>query len=104
MTTNLDKQLIQRIQEIGLNYSIDKIILFGSRARGDHHLTSDIDLAIYPLPGFEKRGELASDLDDLRTLLKIDTVFIDSQIDLQLLGNIRREGVTLYERSKSKVL
>ena len=102
MAFDLDEGLIQSIQEIGQNYAIEQIVLFGSRARGDHKPASDIDLAIFLLPGFNSSGRMTSDFDDLNTLLKIDTVFITEHIDPKLLENIKREGVLLYERAKHK--
>ncbi|MDR3584954.1 MAG: nucleotidyltransferase domain-containing protein [Desulfosporosinus sp.] len=102
MAFDLDGALIQSIREIGQNYAIEKIILFGSRAIGDHRPTSDIDLAVYLLPEFNNRGHMTSDFDDLNTLLKIDIVFINEHIDLKLLENIEREGLILYERTKHK--
>lgn len=100
---NLDKKLIQNIQRIGQEYDIEQILLFGSRARGNNKPKSDIDLAVFPSSGFSNRGRLSSDLDDIDTLLKVDVVFIDKQSDPKLLKNIEREGVILYERSKTKI-
>lgn len=96
---NLDIKVIQSIQNIGRHYAIRQIVLFGSRARGDHTPVSDVDLAVFPLTEFANRGRLASDFDDLETLLKIDIVFVDAQIDTKLMENIRKEGVLLYERT-----
>ena len=96
---SLDKRLVESIQRIGQRYPIERIVLFGSRARGDNKMVSDIDLAVFPMSGFDKRGSLTSELDDLDTLLKIDVVFHDESLDLRLLENILREGVTLYERT-----
>jgi len=81
MALDLDQGLIQSIQEIGRNYAIEQIVLFGSRARGDHKPTSDIDLAVFLMPEFNSRGRMISDFDDLNTLLKIDIVFINEHID-----------------------
>lgn len=96
---DLDKRLIESIQRIGHKYAIEKIVLYGSRARGDNKAVSDIDLAVFPSTEFDRRGYLASELDDLETLLKIDIVFIDNNTDECFLENIKREGVTLYERT-----
>ena len=99
MTFNLDNRLIQNIQEIGKSYAIQQIVLFGSRARGNHKRTSDIDLAVFLLPEFNSKGHVSSDIEDLNTLLKIDTVFINEHIDPKLLENIEKEGISLYERT-----
>jgi len=102
MAFNLDNRLTQTIQQIGQNYAIEQIVLFGSRARGDNKLISDIDLAVFPMPEFDKRGSLTSDLDDIETLLKLDIVFIDEQTDPGFRDNVVREGVILYERCEHK--
>ena len=95
----LNDGLISNIKKLGKKYQIDKIVLFGSRARGDNRFNSDIDLAIFTLPGFSNQGYLTSDIDDLNTLLKIDVVFINKDTDIKLLKNIEKEGVLLYEKS-----
>ena len=61
-----------------------KLVLFGSRARGDNRPRSDIDLAVFGM-------------DDLPTLLKYDVVFIDDYTSPELLAEIDRDGVILYE-------
>lgn|SRR5690554_1302571 len=101
MSNKLDKGLISDIKELGDKYLIDKIVLFGSRARGDNKSNSDIDLAIFTLPEFAHKGFLTSDIDELNTLLKIDVVFINEDTDIKLLRNIEKEGVLLYERSSN---
>lgn len=97
LSLDLDNKLVESIKNLGENYAVDKIVLFGSRARGDNNKLSDIDLAIYTSGVFKKKGKLASDIDDLNTLLKIDTVFVSENIDISLLENIDREGVVIYE-------
>ena len=45
---NLDKQILKEIGQIATHHpEIQKILLFGSRARGDNSERSDIDLAVY---------------------------------------------------------
>lgn len=81
-----------------MKYKIEKVVLFGSRARGDNSAVSDYDIAIYaqtmsPID----RANVKSDLDEIATLKKIDVVFIDMNVNGELLKNIKREGVTIYE-------
>lgn len=99
MTFGIDDGLIRSIREIGRNYAIEQIVLFGSRARGDHKPVSDIDLAVFLLPECNCTGRLTSDIEDLNTLFKIDTIFINENTDPQLMENIKKEGVLLYERA-----
>lgn len=98
MGINLKDILISEIQKLGEKYLVNKIVLFGSRARKDNRFNSDIDLAVFTSPGFNNKGYLISDIDDLDTLLKIDVVFINEDTDMELLKNIENEGVLLYER------
>lgn len=43
--TGIKQQVLEEIKDLAKEYKIKKVILFGSRARGDYHTTSDIDLA-----------------------------------------------------------
>ena len=98
---DLPEKVLSGIREIARRHPIDKIVLFGSRARGDNKRASDIDLAVFPVAGFVGRGYFASEMDDLETLLKIDLVYVDEATERELLERINKEGVILYERSKS---
>lgn len=42
--TGIKQNVIQEIIELAQKYSVKKVILFGSRARGDYKERSDIDL------------------------------------------------------------
>lgn len=48
LETGVDSLVWKEIAEFAKKYNIQKVILFGSRSRGDYHKTSDIDLAVYP--------------------------------------------------------
>ena len=102
MSVDLSDKLITQIRELARRHPIQRVVLFGSRARRDHHAASDIDLAVFPLPDFNSRGLVSSEIDELATLLKIDLVFVEEQTDAVLLDRIKREGVVLYERSEPK--
>ena len=79
---------------------VDKIALFGSRARGDQMEHSDIDLAVF-CDGASDEDWLEV-LDCLRedrvdTLLKVDCVRFD-RCDAVLQEHVLTEGVVLYEK------
>lgn len=44
--TGIRVKVIEEIKAFAVKYDIQKVILFGSRARGDYRERSDIDLAI----------------------------------------------------------
>ena len=72
-----------------------RLVLFGSRARGDHRYNSDIDLAVYGMPQ-ANRARFWLDAEELPTLLKLDIVHIEPGMDPAFLKNIEQDGVTLY--------
>ncbi len=90
--SNLHSQIAQLGQSLGAH----RVVLFGSRARGDCSERSDIDLAVYGLPDHQL-GVFRFSLEELPTLLKFDLVAIDHHTSPELLEEIRQDGVTIYE-------
>ena len=45
--TGIKEQVLAEINKLAETYQIKKVVLFGSRARGDFRERSDIDLAVY---------------------------------------------------------
>lgn len=101
MSVNVSPKVISGLRAIAEKYAISKIVIFGSRARGDNNPKSDIDVAIYPMTpmaAFENKGHFISEVDDLETLLKIDIIFVNNDTDEKLITNIQKGGVVIYER------
>mgnify|MGYP004488958419 FL=1 len=98
LSTELQNQII----ELAKRYRVQKLVLFGSRARGDFRPASDIDLAVY---GLDPRNDLAfsADLDELPTLLKFDMVPIRAGTDAALIAEIEKDGVVWMERALHKI-
>jgi len=90
--------VLERIKEISLQYKVDKSVLFGSRARGDHTPVSDYDIAIFEnhLSALDK-ARLRDDVDEIETLKKIDIIFVQESFTDELLESIKRDGVIIYE-------
>ncbi len=92
---NLPDKVVQDIRALAQKCGIKKVILFGSRARGDNRERSDIDLAV----SGGKTAEFVASLDDeVWTLLLFDVVNLDGAVQPALLENIDREGVVIYEK------
>lgn len=100
---NLPDSLLTEIRNLARGYNVERVVLFGSRARGDAHPRSDIDLAVVTGSSFAQTGSLAADVEELSTLLEIDLVFVDDAIGPRMMERIVREGVVIYERSGGKV-
>lgn len=77
-------------------HSVEKVILFGSRARGTNTERSDIDIAVYG-------GDFDSFYWDIKekvhSLLMFDVVEIDAGISEELRKEIKKDGVVIYEKA-----
>ncbi len=97
------KQIYNQIIELAQKHNADKVILFGSRARGTHSDRSDIDIAVYGIPKNQQLQFNSAVDETVRTLLKFDIVHISDDTNMQLLDNIKKDGVILYERYNTKI-
>lgn len=80
--------------------SIEKVVLFGSRARGDNSERSDYDFAVYGNVPYKVQCSLRHFCSEvIRTLHKIDLVFISDKTYSKLIVNIEKEGIVLYEQN-----
>lgn len=91
------QQVYKQVIEIGKKHGVQKIVLFGSRARKDNHEKSDIDLAIYECKDF---GLFQEEIEEhVWTLLKFDLIDMNvSNRSIELVNEIERDGVVLYEK------
>jgi predicted nucleotidyltransferase len=83
---------------IGAEPSVRRVILFGSRARGNARRSSDIDLAI-DAPGADSRAWMRwmDALEQRESLVSVDLVVL-SEAPESLRAEIAREGRVLFER------
>lgn len=93
--TGIRAVVLEQIRSMAEQYNLCRVILFGSRARGDFTERSDIDLAVSG--GNTSAFALAVD-EETDTLLKYDIVNLDRPVDTALLDNIRKDGIILYEK------
>jgi predicted nucleotidyltransferase len=78
---------------------VEKIILFGSRARGDGAPCSDIDLAVW-CPGATEEDwyKVMDIIDNADTLLEIDCVRLDTETNQRFRENIEKYQKVLYTK------
>jgi len=94
--------LPQKITEELLNYfqskpEIEKVIIFGSRAKGNFRSGSDIDFAI--LGDNITASHIAWDLEDLPTPYKFDVVDYNSLTHEGMKSSIDCDGKMFYQKS-----
>ncbi|MDO4584874.1 MAG: nucleotidyltransferase domain-containing protein [Planctomycetia bacterium] len=91
----LSSQVLEEITTLARKSQLDAVFLFGSRARGDYHKRSDIDLAI-------SGGNITQFTLDIQevphTLLSFDIVNLNTPVDEGLRESILQEGICIYEK------
>lgn len=79
--------------------NIDKVILFGSRARNDYKNNSDIDLAIiFDSDDNDNYIKLLTKLEELNTLFKFDIIDYNKITNATLKQEIDKDGITIYQK------
>lgn len=103
MANGLDEQVIADIAKVLARHpSVERAVLYGSRAKGCHKPGSDIDLnlqgeAITP----KERDRILLELDNLNLPYSID-VTVHSQISHEKLKeHIERVGKVVYQAGQS---
>ena len=96
MQINLPNRVIRDIRTFAEDNAVKKVVLFGSRARGDNGNRSDVDIAGYG-------GDFDSFYWDIKekthSLLTFDMVQMDTNVTEELKNEIKRDGVTIYEKA-----
>ncbi len=89
------QQVVDEIKLLAAKNHVDQVILFGSRARGDYHRASDIDLAVMG-------GDIVNFSLDVEektsTLLTFDVIDLNKTLKTEFLNSIRKDGILIYEK------
>jgi predicted nucleotidyltransferase len=95
----LPPDAVARIQGVFAGIpEIERVLLFGSRVKGNFRAGSDIDLAIVgETMGFERLAHLENQLDDLLLPWRIDLVLWHQIENPELMAHIRRVGQVFFE-------
>ena len=96
----LKESTIDRINAVFSQYpDIEKVVLYGSRAKGNYREGSDIDLTL--MGGALSNAQLnriETHIDDLLLPYTIDLSLFESIDNANLIEHIWRVGVIFYER------
>ncbi|EMI09975.1 nucleotidyltransferase domain-containing protein [Anoxybacillus gonensis] len=74
---------------------IQRVVLFGSRAKGTARYNSDIDLCI-DYTGKQK-WKVIDAIDEIVGIYSFDVLFFDS-LNKEIARQIERDGIVIYER------
>ena len=81
--------------------SVEKAVLYGSRAKGTFKPGSDIDLSLHgPMITLNEVGDIDSELDDLLLPYTFDLLIFDALNHVNLREHIERVGKIFYERGQ----
>ena len=91
----IPERVLQEILQFARDAGVERIVLFGSRARGTHSERSDIDLAVYggDFDTFYFRVQ-----EETESLLEFDLIDMHRKVSPSLLEDIEREGIEIYEK------
>ncbi|MEF9934747.1 MAG: nucleotidyltransferase domain-containing protein [Clostridium sp.] len=95
----IDENIMIDLVNVFTKYSnVDKVLLFGSRARGDNRENSDIDLCIFgDNINHSTLANIYMDVEDINTLVSFDILSFNDIKSTELIHNILEEGVCIYE-------
>ena len=96
MSYILEEKVIDKLKNFFAQYSfIDKVMIFGSRAKGTNGAKSDIDICIFSTTmSSQQLSRLRFELDELPIFYSIDTIHFE-KVDEALQTNILKEGKIL---------
>lgn len=101
MIYQLEKHIADLLKDFFNNYEfIDKVVVFGSRAKHNANPKSDIDLCVYSSKMSDKEfSKLRLEIDDLPILQKLDVVHFE-KVNAELQSNVEKDGKLLYTKVK----
>ena len=94
---NIPSKLLNEVAHFAKMHGIQRIILFGSRGRGDNAERSDIDIAV---SGGDADSFYWKIKEKSHTLLTFDIVELDRGISDELQKEIDRDGIIIYEKGR----
>jgi len=96
----LPQHVLDRLRDVFRQWpQVERVILYGSRAKGNFRRGSDIDLCLVgPDLGVTDLLKLEGEIDDLLLPWKVDLSFRHLIEDPELLGHIERVGILVYSR------
>ncbi|WP_235891749.1 nucleotidyltransferase domain-containing protein [Flavobacterium gawalongense] len=100
MKFGLNKETISKINSVFVKHSeIEKVIIYGSRAKGNFRNGSDVDLTLF---GNELKyglvGEINFEIDDLNTPYLFDISIYNQLTSESLKDHINRVGKIFYKK------
>lgn len=92
-----EKTINELLKYFSTKNDIEKVLIFGSRAKDTYKTGSDIDFAIWT-DNHKEFFKISSELDDLPTPYKFDIVDYKRLEHTNMKHSIDTEGILFYEK------
>ena len=95
MPLGISEDILVKLEDVFFRYAqVQRVVVFGSRARGDYKYNSDIDIAIFA--DEDLGASLYADIDEAVGIYKVDIVDMAKVKNDKLIKKISSEGVEIY--------
>ena len=104
MKYGLKYNVLESIINIFSEYiKVEKVVLYGSRAKGNYKNGSDIDLTLIGKDiNIQDINKIHLELDELYLPYSFDISIFEKLENINLIEHINRMGIIIYERSAGK--
>lgn len=99
MKFGLSDMVVKELQDVFRRHAnIEKVLIFGSRSKGNYRAGSDIDLALIGKNiDYRQLLDISMEIDDLELLYSIDLLDYQSKVGTPIGDHIDRVGQVFYE-------
>ena len=99
MKFGLSDTVIKELQDVFRRYAnIEKVLIFGSRSKGNYRAGSDIDLAVIGKDiDYNQLLNILCEIDDLELLYSVDLIDYNKKKGTPIGDHIDRVGKVFYE-------
>jgi predicted nucleotidyltransferase len=99
MKFGLSDTVVEELQDVFRRHAnIEKVLIFGSRSKGNYRVGSDIDLALIGKNiDYRQLLDISMEIDDLELLYSIDLLDYQTKVGTPIGDHIDRVGQVFYE-------
>jgi len=103
MNSGLSDTELNKLRGIFSQYTdIEKVVLYGSRAKGNYKPFSDVDITLIgDTLTHNQLNKLSLDVDDLLMPYEFDISIFHTLKNNDLIEHIERVGITIYQKTDS---
>ena len=99
MKFGLSDTVVEELQDVFRRHAnIEKVLIFGSRSKGNYRVGSDIALALIGKNiDYRQLLDISMEIDDLELLYSIDLLDYQTKVGTPIGDHIDRVGQVFYE-------